>query len=78
MRNLHQSRNLHLEMKAGNLPNPYEIQNEDVGHLIDFSFGRVLLCDVGKRIYYLKERDIIQQENDEQVNKRKGEPYIYG
>ncbi|MDP1645199.1 MAG: hypothetical protein Q8L71_06805 [Thiobacillus sp.] len=51
------------------LPNPYEIQQTDVGRLLDLhDFGKVLQTDIGKRVYLRK--GIIQMENAEQWLKR--------
>jgi hypothetical protein len=56
-------------MVKGLLPNPYEITMQDVleHNRLDFggSFGFVIKCDVGKRVFLTG--GIIQMENDEQV-----------
>ena len=56
------------EMQYGRLPNPYEIQADDVDRLIDGDFGKVIFCDVGKRVYL--RGGIIQMENEEQKQAR--------
>lgn len=58
-------------MRDGMLSNPYELQQDDLGRLIDwFDLGRVQKSDIGKRIYLIG--DIIQMENTEQRDNRKG------
>lgn len=58
-----------VQMDKKILPNPYEIQQTDVGRLLDLhDFGKVLQADVGKRVYLRK--GMIQMENAEQWLKR--------
>ncbi len=58
-----------IQMEQRSLPNPYEIQQTDVGRLLDLhDFGKVLQADVGKMVYLRK--GIIQMENAEQWAKR--------
>jgi len=58
---------VHMDKKI--LPNPYEIQQSDVGRLLDLhDFGKVLPADVGKLVHLRK--GMIQMENAEQWLKR--------
>ena len=57
-------------MERGKLSNPYELTQQDVGHYLGGGFDLVISSDVG-RLVFLKD-DIIQMENDEQMEKRKG------
>jgi len=59
-----------VQMDKKILPNPYEIQQTDIGRLLDLhDFGKVLQGDVGKLVYLRK--GMIQMENAEQWAKRK-------
>jgi len=59
-----------IQMEKKLLPNPYEIQQTDVGRLLDLhDFGKVLQADVGKLVYLRK--GMIQMENAEQYFKRR-------
>ena len=59
-----------VQMEKRTLPNPYEIQQTDVGRLLDLhDFGKVLRADVGKLVYLRK--GMIQMENAEQYFKRR-------
>lgn len=59
------------EYHKGEIAFPYEIKETDVGKMLDAYFGDIHPTDVGKLLFM--RRGIIQMENTEQMNKRKGE-----
>ena len=63
-------RNIALEIKKRILPQGYEIQKEDVGVLLEFSWGTVCEADIGKRCFVTYHGFAI--ENSSQRDKRKG------
>jgi hypothetical protein len=68
---------INKRIQRGWLPNGYEVQPEDVGKVLDFSyFGKVQKSDVGRKVYvrdgqtYIESRDQVIKRRENTTNNK--------